>query len=475
MINRGKMTRIVLLSLFMGAVAFGIGVIYVLGDRVQNIKTAEQSDPLWIASQLQFELIRLENELGEYALGFKSAADVAMRFDIAWSRVNVLQEGKMPRLIENFHVDASVLPAIEATFHSLDGEIQNLKIHSLSDADRRQAAQDILATLDGFDLMVRDFLLALAQAKSDSMAEFRNGLLSLSHAIAYLSATILSLLGIFIFLLLSELRATKRTESQMRKLAREATAASRSKTNFMSVVSHELRTPLTSILGGLALLKGKFGDTMKDEGVAKLLDVAHRNGERLLALVNDILDAQSLSEGKVSVESKAVDLNQIVAAAVENCHAYAETLGVSYAVNTSGKEMRALTDSARVTQILVNLISNAAKFTSAGDEVRIDVSRRGQRARVEVIDHGKGIPIDEQSNIFSRFHQVNPGTTGANKSSGLGLSITKQLIDLLGGEIGFESTEGRGSTFWIELDLLPQERSRQSTEPLVRQSVETLA
>lgn len=463
--DRIRLSRGVFLALFVAAVFFGIGVIYKLSDEVQNIQTAEQSDPLWIGSQLQFELLRFENDLRDVVLGYKPASDAALRFDIAWSRINILNEGKLARLLVDYEIDRGVLTDLETTFKTLEPQIAELAASGISEEMRRQKAETILAALEGFDLSLREFLLSLAHAKNKAMAEFRTGLLSLSDAIAYLGMTILVLFGIFVFLLMFELRVAKNTEKEMRMLAQEATSASRMKMNFMSVVSHELRTPLTSVLGGLALLKVRVEKTVKDETILKLLDVASRNGDRLLMLVNDILDAQALDEGKVSIEHKPADINEIVAAAVESCYAYAEKLGVSYHVTTTDDKLETLTDSARVTQVLVNLISNAAKFTTSGDVVEISVKRNNNTVRIEVADNGIGISTDRQDDIFSPFHQINPGTTNGNKSSGLGLTITKQLMDLLGGRIGVRSVKGEGSVFWIELDLLPVEQGS-STESL---------
>ena len=452
--GKSRIIRAVLLVVFVGAVLFGIGVVYKLSDRVDNIQTAEQSDPLWIGSQLQFEVLRLEKELSEVVLGLKPPTEVVLRFNIAWSRITILQEGKLARLLKSFGIDQTVLSDLEQTFQTVEPDIAEFTSQELTNDAARQKAAKILAELEGYDIALRNLLVALAQAKNSTLSEFRTGLLSLSHVIAYLGTTLLTLFGIFVSLLLLELRAAKKRESKMRVLAEEATSAARLKMNFMSVVSHELRTPLTSLLGGLSLLKARVGTTLKDPAALKLLDVADRNGNRLLTLVNDILDAQALSEGKVSVKRETVDLNDVVTTAVENCQVYAEKLGVSYAVHIPQEPVITLTDGARVTQILNNLISNAAKFTSAGDVVEVRLTRISERARIEVTDHGIGIPADLQPDIFTPFHQINPGTTGANKSSGLGLSITKQLIDLLGGKVGFTSVEGDGSVFWIELDLL---------------------
>ncbi len=464
MTDKSRIIRAVLLVVFVGAVLFGIGVVYKLSDRVDNIQTAEQSDPLWIGSQLQFELLRLERELSEVALGLRPSTDVALRFNIAWSRITILQEGKLSELITSFGIDQTVLSDLEETFQAVEPDIAEFISQERTNDAGHQKAAEILAELEGYDIALRNLLVALAQAKNSTLLEFRTGLLSLSHVIAYLGTTLLILFGIFVSLLLLELRAAKRRERKMRTLAEEATSAARLKMNFMSVVSHELRTPLTSLLGGLSLLKARVGGTLKDATAVKLLDVADRNGDRLLTLVNDILDAQALSEGKVSVKRETTDLNEVVKAAVENCQGYADKLGVGYAIHSPQEPVMTLTDSARVTQVLNNLLSNAAKFTSAGDVVEVRLTRIGDRARIEVTDHGIGIPADLQPDIFTPFHQINPGTTGANKSSGLGLSITKQLIDLLNGKVGFTSVEGDGSVFWIELDLLSQPHLAESAQ-----------
>lgn len=456
--RKSRKIQAILLVLFVGAVLFGIAVVLKLSERVESIQTAEQSDPLWIGSQLQFEMLRLERELSKAALGFKPATDVALRFDIAWSRITILQEAKLAQIIETFNIDQSVLLALEKRFETLEPLIEEFATQDMTDEIRQQKAEFLMEALEGFDASLRSFLLSLAQAKTSSLTEFRTGLLSLSQAITYLGTTILVLFGIFMTLLMLELRFTAKREREMRVLAEEATSASRLKMNFMSVVSHELRTPLTSLLGGLDLLKARVSASLQDKASLRLLDICSRNGDRLLTLVNDILDAQALSEGKVTVTQEPTDLASVVEAAVEGCHTYASSLGVGYELSMPSEKTVALTDSARVSQVLSNLLSNAAKFTSSGDVVSVTLEKIGHKARIEVTDHGIGIPVEKQKDIFKAFHQVNPGTTGANKSSGLGLSITKQLMDLLGGSVGFRSTEGKGSTFWIELDLLPEPR-----------------
>jgi signal transduction histidine kinase len=453
-VRRAKLIRSTLLALFVGAVAFGIGVILNLSERVESIQTAEQSDPLWVGSQLQFEMLRLERELSHAALGIKPTSDVALRFNIAWSRIYVLQQGKLAKIIEQFDVDKGVLHALDRRFQELESHIVEFSTQDMTDVVRRRTAEMIVHRLEGYDFSLRNFLLDLAQAKTSSLSDFRSGLLSLSHTIAYLGVTILAIFGIFISLLMVELRLSGKREREMEILVEEANSVSRMKSNFMSVVSHELRTPLTSIIGGLALLQAKVDTIIDDKTVHQLLDVARRNGDRLLTLVNDILDAQALSEGKVSINKVTTDLNQVVRDTVESCQPYAVSRGVSYDVIIPPDETLANTDAPRVSQVLNNFLSNAAKFTQSGDVVEVRLRRLGDKARVEVSDNGIGIPVEAQNDIFNAFQQVNPGTTGPKKSSGLGLSIAKQLMELLDGNVGFRSIEGEGSTFWMEIDLV---------------------
>lgn len=451
---RSLLLRILILLPLFGAVVFGVGVVSKLEDEVQTIQTAEQSDPVWIASQLQFELLRFENTLGRVALGHDDISELTPRFDVAWSRINILKEGKLLRLMSEYDVDQAVIRDLELAFISLEPSVDKVVSRETPAADRLGEIDHIIDALDGYDIRLRNFLMALAQSNNVAMADFRTGLLYLSSMIAYIGVIMVSVFAIIIALVLLELRSSRKTSKAMQLLAQEATSASQMKMNFMSVISHELRTPMTSILGGLALLKVRVEKTTQDAPTLKLLELARRNGDRLLMLVNDIIDAQALTEGKVTIDRKAVDLNDVVNTAVENCCAYADKLGVSYQVTTSSDQMVAYTDSARVSQVLVNLLSNAAKFTAAGDVVRIKASQMKGVARIEVTDHGIGISEEEQKNIFTPFHQTNPGSTAGNKSSGLGLSISKQLMDLLGGQVGVHSIEGRGTTFWIELELI---------------------
>jgi len=456
--------RAALLIPFFGATLLCAGVLLTLNKHVKTVNVAEQSDPLWITSQLQFEFLRLKESINNYAFGEVSPADVELRFNIAWSRIDVIMSGRMSVLTDELNVDNAPIHALKTTFEQLEPEILAFPPSEASLAERSQAARAVIGQLNAHDLELRDFSLELAQSKARLMADFRTVVVSLSHEIAYLLLLIFLLVVIFIAFLGLELQESRATAKNMELLARQAESASEAKDKFMSAVSHELRTPLTSILGGIQLLRAAYRDAL-DEKAFKIVEIAQRNCERLLALVNDILDAQSILAGKVHLNKEAMDLNTLVESAVEDCQAYASRLDVAYEFDRKDRELFAVVDQGRITQVLTNLLSNAAKFTSKGDKIRVRAEETGDWIKVEVQDHGRGIPESEFPNIFTRFHQVSPGESGSTKSSGLGLSISKQLIEMHGGQIGFESVLGRGSTFWFKLKKGRKPQNCPETKP----------
>ncbi len=228
--------------------------------------------------------------------------------------------------------------------------------------------------------------------------------------------------------------------------------AERVKKEFTSTLSHELRTPLTSIIGSLQLVtSGALGEVQKDIG--ELTEVAERNAQRLLDLINDLLDIEKIESGQFSMLPEEVELDNLVRESIVLNRAFADRFGVRLMLRNEPPRIKVYADRRRLLQVLTNLISNAAKFSPEGDQIELGVSVADSRAIVSVDDRGPGIPIEFRSRIFNRFAQADSALTRKKAGTGLGLAISKLMVELMDGHIGFADREGGGTRFFIELPL----------------------
>lgn len=223
------------------------------------------------------------------------------------------------------------------------------------------------------------------------------------------------------------------------------------KDEFVSTVSHELRTPLTSIAGSLGLLAGGAAGRMPEKA-ARLVQIAHSNSQRLVRLINDILDIEKMESGKLRLEVTSLDLYDIAQRSIEGMRGYADELGVTLDL-AAGESAPVRGDADRLIQVVTNLLSNAAKFSPAGGSVRVSVNPETRLARLSVTDHGPGIPEAFRSRIFSKFAQADGSDTRAKGGTGLGLAIAREIAERHGGRLWFESLPGEGATFHLDLPL----------------------
>lgn len=230
----------------------------------------------------------------------------------------------------------------------------------------------------------------------------------------------------------------------------------RLKDEFISTVSHELRTPLTSIFGALGLLLGGAAGPFP-ETVRRMLQIAYSNSERLIRLVNDILDMQKMESGRMEFHLEPLEIGSLVRESVEANRAYAEQFHVSYQVEDRSEGAKARVDRDRLLQVMANLLSNAAKFTAPGTTVEVRLDADEHFVRVSVKDYGPGIPPEFRSRIFTKFAQADASDSRQKGGTGLGLSITKAILERLGGEITYESVLGEGTTFTFTLPRSPDE------------------
>jgi PAS domain S-box-containing protein len=239
--------------------------------------------------------------------------------------------------------------------------------------------------------------------------------------------------------------------------------AERLKKEFTSTLSHELRTPLTSIIGSLQLINtGVVGDVEKD--VTELTTIAERNGQRLLDLINDLLDVEKIESGKFTLVPEIVSLDSVLRDTLVLNKGFADRYNVRLALEDNLVPVRVEADPKRLVQVVTNLLSNAAKFSPEGGTVDVTLKLDGARVRVGVHDRGSGIPDTFRSRIFSRFAQADSTATRQKGGTGLGLAICKRLIEMMHGSIGFEDRPGGGTTFYFELPVVGDKAETKVTQ-----------
>ena len=226
------------------------------------------------------------------------------------------------------------------------------------------------------------------------------------------------------------------------------------KKEFISTVSHELRTPLTAIHGGLGLLlSGSVGEI--PDRVGKVLDIARRNSERLLLLINDILDIEKIESGAMRLNLRRCDVVDLLNQSIAMNQGYARECGVDLSLlgDLDKGAVSVYVDAQRFAQVMSNLISNAAKFSPAGAMIEISLAVQASTVCIRVKDYGIGISKAFQSKIFQKFLQGDSSDTRKKGGTGLGLAITRALVDAMYGTISFVSEEGEGTTFTVEFPL----------------------
>ncbi len=235
----------------------------------------------------------------------------------------------------------------------------------------------------------------------------------------------------------------------------ERKVADRAKAQFVSTVSHELRTPLTSIKGALSLVEAGTGGNLPEKA-RSLVEMAHKNSDRLILLINDLLDLDKLESGQITIRREPVDLADILREALEANQGYAARHDVEIVTTRLEEGLHIRGDRNRLRQVLDNLISNAAKFSYAGQRIELSAAGADHRVVISVRDYGMGIPADMHETIFDRFTQVDSSDRRRKGGTGLGLSIVRSIVDLHDGKLHLVSKPGKGTTFFVELPRDPR-------------------
>lgn len=239
-------------------------------------------------------------------------------------------------------------------------------------------------------------------------------------------------------------------DAAFHQMACDLAEAQRVKQAFVAMISHELRTPLTSVRGFLELLSmGALGEVSKQ--AVEQSERVHANVERLIKLINDLLDLEKMEAGKMQMSPESISLNAVVEQSLESVTELSKKGEVQIQVEPF--QLDVFADADRLEQVLVNLLSNAIKFSNKNSKVFVSAEPEGDFVRVSVKDSGRGIPSDQQELIFERYTQVDIKDGSKKGGTGLGLPVCKLIVEELGGKIGVHSKENQGSTFWFLLPI----------------------
>jgi len=244
----------------------------------------------------------------------------------------------------------------------------------------------------------------------------------------------------------------ERSERRMERLKQSADDANRAKSEFLTLMSHELRTPMNAILGFAGLLQKAHFGVLSDKQ-KEFADQILASGTYLLTLINDILDLSKIEAGKMTVVLESVDVESTMRSLVATLEPAAAMAGITVLPDDFGAGMPPVrADRVRLAQVLINLSTNAIKYNRAGGSVRLTYAHRGPHVRIAISDTGTGIPQERQAELFELFNRLG-AESRAIEGTGIGLALSKRLIELMGGTIGFTSSPGEGSCFWIDVPV----------------------
>jgi signal transduction histidine kinase len=252
-------------------------------------------------------------------------------------------------------------------------------------------------------------------------------------------------------------RLFEEVQARTRELAKtvdDLEIASQHKSQFVANMSHELRTPLAAILGYAELMQEGFYEPLGQKSMDALTRI-RSNGKHLLGLINTVLDIAKIESGQFSLNLGEYAVESVVETVRAATESLAETKKLTLKTDVAKRLPVGLGDEQRLTQVLLNLVGNAIKFTDTG-EVRVTASAANSHFTVSVTDTGPGIPADQLTSVFEQFHQVDSSNTKAKGGTGLGLAISKQIVEMHGGRIWAESSLGKGATFRMELPIRAQ-------------------
>lgn len=444
--------------------AAALVVVGLVSWRQDSLAQSAGGDTAWHAYKIDRDVVQLRSYLAQPEADREG---VALRFELLYSRLNLMRGGgDITELLASAPAASAMLDEIEQRTESLDRMIQALE--ALHESDR----QALDRRLDTLSNRTERLVIAINGHLADTATQER-GQLQRLYALLLVLILAMSFSAMLVALILfrearDNAAARRDLEVLSRELettARKAESASQAKSEFLATVSHEIRTPLNGVIGMSELLLEH-----RLEGAARqCVTTIHHSAGLLLELINDLLDFSKIEAGRLELEHRALALNELVAGVVTLLAPRAEARGVLLLTHLDPQlPERVLADPGRLRQVLINLVSNAVKFTDQG-EIRLTVRvEGGERLRFEVADTGCGIAPEQRSRIFEPFRQGDASTARRFGGTGLGLAICRRLVEAMGGRLEVASEPGVGSRFWFVLSLPTAEAAGPAVRPVAR-------
>ena len=422
-----------------------------------------RENSLWSVYQLDREVRQLSHSMADVRReegNHQRLDELALRYDILYSRIAILDQAKFGTY---FSGDEKIRSYIESITDAVRAAQPMFDAYAQGTEPTSGQLQEFNTSLVAMGRVAEDFLLYTNTRVSYERADSRSTILNLERT-STVMLTLLMVSVVFLVVTLNrQLRSVRRSSHELQVMATQLSEAyeaadggNRAKSQFMATMGHEIRTPLNAILGMSELLELS---ELPDDALSSVKTI-RSSGEALLEIINEILDFSKIEHGKLELEERAFDVCQLAESTVSIIRGRADDHGNTVILDLpdSLHALYVKTDPTRLRQVLLNLLSNAAKFTHQGTvTLRLrDFYRDGKlMIRFEVEDTGIGIDEAGLDKLFKPFSQVDASISRRYGGTGLGLTICKQIVEKLGGELGMSSTVGVGSIFWFELSVVP--------------------
>lgn len=435
--------------------------------RQESLARSVGGDAVWHAYKLDRDTLQLRHYLRQPEPAME---DLRWRFELVYGRLNLLRRGDVDELVEVIPAAMALMEEIQARIETLDRQLESLQ--ALDTDARSRLAQ----RLEALSQRTEQLIIAINGHLANSATHERQQLQTLYALLMalILAMSVAAMLVVMFFFREARDNATARRKleilsQELEATARRAQTANETKSVFLATVSHEIRTPLNGVIGMSDLLL----DQPLEGRSRHYAHTIHDSAGLLLELINDLLDFSKIEADRLELESRPVDLNELLESVMALFSHRVESRGVRLASQLDPRlPPRVISDPGRLRQVLLNLLSNAIKFTDQGEILlTVTLAEPGQ-LRFDVADTGRGITAEQLPRLFEPFQQGDASTARHFGGTGLGLAICRRLVEALGGRLEVQSEPGVGSRFWFDLPLMPADNdpveSTRQAFPLVR-------